>query len=127
MDSFRKEGRAHGADKRHMRRGGDAGDVAQQRHVLRAGVELIRGDHRANRLAARGVVLGGVGVPVEAALISSGAFEVLAQIVFGDIQNFGFDVLAVVGAVHQLLQAAPQDSTFWNSGWCITASSWRLI
>ncbi len=106
---FQKEGRADGADKRHMGRGGDAGDVAQQRHVLRAGVELIRGDHRANRLAARGVVLGGVGVPVEAALNQlRRVFEVLAQVVFGDVQNFGFDVLAVVGAVHQLLQAAPQ-------------------
>ena len=39
-----------------------------QRHVLRAGVELISESHRPNGLAAGGVVLCGVGVPVEAAL-----------------------------------------------------------
>ncbi|SAA80487.1 Uncharacterised protein [Enterobacter hormaechei] len=48
-------------------------------------------------------------MPVEAALNKfRRVFKVLTQIFFRHIQNFGFHILAVVGAVHQLLQAAPQ-------------------
>ncbi len=92
-----------------MRGSSDFGDVAQQRHVLRRGVELVRGDQCANRLAARGIVLSDVGVRIQAALNDfRRVFKVLAQIVLGQVQHFDFHVLPEVGFVHQRLQAAPQ-------------------
>ncbi|SXD10639.1 Uncharacterised protein [Klebsiella quasipneumoniae] len=79
---FQEESRADGADKRHVGGSGNPGDIAQQRHVLRAGVELIGRDQRADRLAAGGVVLRGVGVPVKAALNQlRRILKVLTQIV----------------------------------------------
>ncbi|SLR73057.1 Uncharacterised protein [Klebsiella pneumoniae] len=106
---FQEEGRADGADKRHMGGRRDAGDIAQQRHILRAGVELIGRDHRADRLAAGSVILRGIGVPVQAALDKlRRVLKVLAQIVFGDVEDLRFDVLPIVGVVHQLFEAAPQ-------------------
>ncbi|CCJ87426.1 hypothetical protein BN133_3803 [Cronobacter dublinensis 582] len=106
---FQEERRAGRADKRHVRRRRDFRNRAQQRDILRACVKLIRGNHRAHRLAAGGVILRRVGVPVQAALDDfRRVLEILAQILFGNIQNFGAHVLAVIGAVHQMFQAAPQ-------------------
>lgn len=106
---FQEERRAGRADKRHVRRRRDLRNRAQQRDILRARVKLIRGNHRAHRLAAGGVIFRRVGVPVEAALDDfRRVLEILAQIFFGDIENFGAHVLAVIGAVHQMFQAAPQ-------------------
>ncbi|SAD85557.1 Uncharacterised protein [Enterobacter hormaechei] len=48
-------------------------------------------------------------MPVKAALDQFRCIlKILAQVVLGDVQNLGFHILAVVGVVHQLLQAAPQ-------------------
>ncbi len=106
---FQEERRAGRADKRHVRRRRDLRNRAQQRDILRARVKLIRGNHRAHRLAAGGVIFRRVGVPVEAALDDfRRVLKILAQIFFGNIQNFGAHVLTVIGAVHQMFQAAPQ-------------------
>ncbi|SWQ10699.1 Uncharacterised protein [Klebsiella pneumoniae] len=48
-------------------------------------------------------------MPVQAALDKlRRVLKVLAQIVFGDVEDLRFDVLPIVGVVHQLFEAAPQ-------------------
>ena len=49
--------------------------------------------YRADRLAAGSVILRGIGVPVEAALDKlRRVLKVLAQIVFGDVEDLRFDL-----------------------------------
>ncbi len=106
MVSFQEEGQADSADTAAYGR-------PQRRAVLRssagrAGVELARPRSPSRSARRRGVALRGMGVPVEAALDKlRRVLKVLAQIVFGDVEDLRFDVLPMVGVVHQLFGRLP--------------------
>ncbi|MNP17627.1 hypothetical protein D3C76_1100640 [compost metagenome] len=91
-----------------MRSCGDFGNVAQQGDVLRTATELVVGDSRGNRLAARRVILLGIGMHVEAALSYFRCIvEILDQMILADIQQFDAHVLAEIGLVDQRFDPAP--------------------
>src|SRR3989344_714137 len=84
------------------------GDRLQQLHVLRAGVELVVTDDRAERLAAELAELGGVHRLVQTRTGDlRGILEIFEQLLFGHAEDFQLVVLAKIRAVDQKLQRAP--------------------
>ncbi|MCY1529390.1 hypothetical protein D9M68_645300 [compost metagenome] len=103
-----EELRAGGGDEGRVGHAGDAGDVLQGLDVRGAGVEVVVGDDRADRLTAELAVFGAVDVLVEAGLDQLRAvLEVVEQVLLGNVEQFQLDVLAEIGALDQQLETAP--------------------
>ncbi|MNJ49944.1 hypothetical protein D3C77_452030 [compost metagenome] len=86
----------------------NTGHVLHQLHIRGAGRHEVVGDDRADRLATELTVFSGVDVLVQAGLhYFRRIFEIVQQVLLGDVEDLDLDVFAKVGALHQQLQTTP--------------------
>ena len=98
-----------GSEERYVRHRGNARNIAQQLHILRAGAECVIRHHRADRLPAELSELRGVNMLVKAGLDDLGrVLKVVDEVLLRDVENLDLRILTEIDVVDEEFQRTPR-------------------